>query len=133
MFIGTLGPIVFSVSSLAVLTPNGISRSVSKRTAVHEVIRGKPRKEYLGPGLQSFSFDITLRADYGVRPRFMLDMLAVMAEGGGAYPLQIGGRPIGMHFWSIDSVSESWDNIYSMGELSEATVKLSLSEYVETL
>ena len=133
MFIGSFGPIVFSVSSLAVLTPNNISRNISKRTTVHEVIKGKPRTEYLGPGLQAFSFDITLRAEYGVRPRLMLDLLAEMAEGGLAYLLQIGGKPVGKHLWSLDSVSETWDNLYSMGELSQATVKISLTEYVETM
>ncbi|MDO4495903.1 MAG: phage tail protein [Clostridiaceae bacterium] len=131
--IGSFGPVIFSVSSLAVLTPTNISRNVSKRTTVHEVIKGKPRTEYLGPDLQTFSFDITLRAEYGVKPRMMLDLLSKMAEGNNAYLLQIGGRPIGEHDWCLDSVSEAWDTVYSMGELSQATVNLSLTEYVEDL
>ena len=53
--------------------------------------------------------------------------------GGLAYLLQIGGKPVGKHLWSLDSVSETWDNLYSMGELSQATVKISLTEYVETM
>lgn len=133
MSIGAFGPIVFSVSSLRVLTPNNLSRTVGKRTATHDVIKGKPITEYLGPDLQTFSFDITLRAEYGVKPRTMLDELADMAEDGVAYPLQIGGKPVGKNLWCLNSVSESWDNLYSKGELSEATVKISLTEYIETM
>lgn len=130
MYIGSLGPIVFSVSSLLVLTPNNIARTAGKRTTKHEVIKGKPRLEYLGADLQTFKFDITLSAEHGVRPRMMLDLLTEMAENGLAYPLQIGGRPVGKNLWSLDSVSESWDNLYSMGELSQATVNISLTEYL---
>lgn len=130
MFIGSLGPVVFSVSSLAVLTPNNISRTAGKRTATHTVIEGKPLLEYLGADLQTFSFDITLSAEHGVRPRAMLDLLVEMAEGKMAYPLQIGGRPVGKNLWSLDKVSEAWNTLYSMGELSEATVNLSLTEYL---
>jgi hypothetical protein len=133
MFIGSFGPIVFSVSSLAVLTLNNIARTAGKRTTTHTVIEGKPITEYLGADLQSFKFDITLSAEHGVRPRAMLDALAEMAEGKMAYPLQIGGRPVGKHMWSLDQVSESWNHLYSLGELSEATVSLSLTEYIETM
>lgn len=133
MYIGSFGPVVFSVSSLAVLTPNNISRTAGKRTTTHNVIEGKPLLEYLSPDLQNFKFDITLSAEHGVRPRAMLDLLTEIAESKGAYPLQIGGRPIGKHSWTLTAVSESWNNLYSLGELSEATVNLSLTEYRETM
>lgn len=131
MIIGSFGDIVFATSSVSVLVPNNIGRNIGKRTATHEVIEGKPLVEYLGPDLQTITFDINLRAEYGVRPRKMLDKLAEMAESNEAFLLQIGGKPIGEHSWVLDSISETWDNIYSGGELSEATVKLSLTEYIE--
>lgn len=131
--IGTFGPIVFSVSSFRVLTLNNISHGASKRTAKHEVINGKPLLEHLGPDLESFSFDIHLKAQLGLKPRDMLDLLKVMAQEGMAYPLIIGGRPVGENSWSLTSVSDTWDTVYSGGELAEATVKLSLTEYISRL
>ena len=131
--IGSFGPIIFIVSSLRVLTFNDFSRSASKRTAGHEVIKGKPRTEYLGPDLQTVSFKCTLDATYGVRPRAMIEALVQMAEQGFAFPLVIGGKPIGLHNWSLDSVTANDEYMYNFGELMRAEVTLSLTEYVETL
>ena len=133
MVLGAFGPVVFSVSSLRVLTFNGFQRKSGKRTAKHEVISGKPRTEYLGPDLSTLSFSIRLDVTYGVQPKTMLLLLQQMSEQRGAYPMVIGGRPIGLHPWSLDSVSEEWNTVYSGGELASAEVKLSLTEYVPML
>ena len=131
--IGTFGPIVFSVSSFRVLTLNNISHSASKRTTKHEVIEGKPLLEHLGPNLESFNFDIRIKAQLGIKPRDMLDQLKEMAQSNEAHPLVIGGRPVGDNDWSLTSISDTWDVVYSGGELAEASVKLSLTEYLSEL
>ena len=128
--IGTLGGIIFTTSSFMVLTPKGFQRSVSSRWATHELIGGRPKTQYIGPGLQSVSFEMTLKADYGVRPRLMLEILARMCESPLAYPLIIGGRPVGDHNWRVVSVSETYNVVYNFGELASATVQVSLEEYV---
>ncbi len=128
--IGSLGPVIFSVSSLRVLTFNKFKRDIKKRTTKHEVISGKPRTEYLGPYLQTVSFSMRLDITYGVQPKMMIMLLEQMAEQGLAYPLIIGGRPIGFNPWSIDSISVSDDVMYSFGELASAEVTVSLTEYV---
>jgi phage protein U len=131
--IGSYGPIIFTVSSLRALTFNDFTRNASKRTASHEVIKGKPRTEYLGAGLQTVSFKIKLDATYGVRPRAMIEALVQMAENRMAYPLIIGGRPIGFHSWSLDSIAASDDVMYNWGELAQAEVTLNLTEYIEMM
>ena len=131
--LGVFGPIVFSVSSLAVLNFNNFSRTTKKRTARHEVLSGKPRTEYLGADLSTVTFEMHFDISYGVQPRAMLTLLHAMAEGKLAYPLIIGGRPQGIHNWCLDSVSESWDNVYGGGELAAATVQVTLTEYVPIL
>lgn len=131
--IGSYGPIIFTVSSLRVLTFNNFTRTAKKRTASHEVIRGKPRTEYLGPDLQSVSFKCTLDATYGVRPRALIETLVQMSENQVAFPLIIGGMPIGFHVWSLDSVSVADEYMYNFGELMRAEVTLNLTEYVPTL
>lgn len=131
--IGSFGTVIFSVSSLRALTFTNFTRSAGKRTTKHEVITGKPRTEYLGADLQTVSFSIHLDVLYGVKPRLMIDMLTLMAETGLAYPLIIGGRPIGLNPWMIDSISVTDDVMYSFGELASADVTLNLTEYVPIL
>ena len=128
--IGTLGGVIFTTSSFMVLTPKNMQRSVASRWAKHELIAGKPKTQYIGADLQSFTFEMTLKADYGVRPRLMLEILSRMCESPLAYPLIIGGRPVGDHNWRVVSVSESYNIVYNFGEVSSATVQVSLEEYV---
>lgn len=128
--IGTFGPLIFSTSSVMVLHPNNISRSISSRWAKHDTFRQKPKSEFKGADLQSLKFDIELSAVHGVRPRAMLELLEVMAESGLVYDLVIGGRPVGRHLWKIVSVSEAWGILLNHGELYSAKVTVTLEEYV---
>lgn len=127
--IGTFGDVPFEVSDRKVLTPAAFKRDVSSRWTTHTMSSGKPRVEYQGPDLMSVSFDITLRADLGIKPREMLDKLAAMAESSEVYDLVIGGRPVAPCSWRLTQVSESWERMYSGGELFSAKVSLSLEEY----
>lgn len=131
--LGVFGPIVFSVSSLAVLNFQNLGRTTKKRIARHEVLEGKPRIEYIGPDLSEVNFDMHFDITYGVQPRAMLTLLHAMSENKLAYPLVIGGRPQGVHNWCLESVSESWDNVYGGGELAAATVHVKLIEYIPVL
>ena len=127
--IATFGGVIFSVDGWRVLTPSKISRTVKGRWASHETIGRKPAAEYLSPDLQSVSLDITLRADMGVRPRTMLELLERIVERGNVSRLIIGGRPVGRNPFRLVSVSEEWNTVFSGGELFSASVSLSLEEY----
>ena len=125
--IGTLGTkIVFEVSAEQVLTFESLSRG---RWAAHEILGAKPKTEYLGPAAQTASLTIRLSAALGVKPRAMLEIIEEMAESGDAEYLIIGGKMIGRNRFYIESASESWDRIYSRGELAAASVTLNLGEY----
>jgi phage protein U len=112
------------------LSPQNISRTVSSRWTEHTTAFGKPKPEYLGADLADLSFDILLRADLGVKPREMLDSLSRMAEGSETYELIIGGVPVGENRWRLLQISETWETVYSGGELFQAKVSLKLSEYL---
>ena len=128
--IGTLGTkIVFEVSAEQVLTFESLSREVAGRWAAHEILGAKPKTEYLGPAAQTASLTIRLSAALGVKPRAMLEIIEEMAESGDAEYLIIGGKMIGRNRFYIVSASESWDRIYSRGELAAASVTLNLGEY----
>ena len=74
--IGTLGSVVFSVSSNRVLTPTGISGTSGSDWGSHDVVHGKVRSEWVGPKCKTYRFDMTLRAQDGVPPRQRLLLCA---------------------------------------------------------
>lgn len=130
MAIGNFGSIVFETSDRKIMTPRGINQTVGSSWAVHDTIGGKQKTEYTGKNLRTFSFEITLSAELGVRPRKMLQQLEELAEGREVFPLVIGGKPVGENMWRLVSISEEWNTVLNQGELISATVSLSLEEYV---
>lgn len=128
--VGSLGHrIIFTVSDKQVLTFSNMTRETAGRWATHEAMGVKPRAEFLGPDCQKVSFDITLSVSLGVRPRHVLEAIEDMVESGDAEYLIIGSRPIGRHPFRITGSSETWDTVYSGGELAKAKVSLTLEEY----
>lgn len=86
--------------------------------------------EFNGPGKRKITFKMTFQAIYGIRPREMLEKLETTIENGEVDYLVLGGRAIGENRFAITSMSEAWDTVYSGGELSKATVTVTLEEYV---
>ena len=128
--IGTLGKkIVFEVSDDTVMTFQNMSREVSGRWANHEALGVKPKPEFLGPGNQTISLPITLSAALGVKPRAVLETVEAMVESGTAEYLVIGTKPVGKNPFRLTGSSETWDKVYSRGELAKATVTIALEEY----
>ena len=82
------------------------------------------------PENNTVSITIYLSSNLGVRPRRVLDAVKNMVERGKAEYLVIGGRPVGSRPFRLVSSSESWNKIYSRGELAKATISISLEEYV---
>jgi len=129
--IGNLGKvIVFSTSDKKILSFTDFTQSVSGRWATHERILKKAQSEYLGPGLRSISFKISLNALHGVKPRKTMEAMENMVEKGTAERLVIGKKKVGKYKWKMTSISEAWDTILDKGELMKATVSITLEEYL---
>lgn len=129
--VGTLGrKIVFEVSDRKALLLQSMSRDSKGRWTTHTTLGRKPKSEFLGPDLQTVSISIYLSSNLGVRPRSVLDAIAAMVESGTAEYLIIGNRPVGKNRFKLVSASETWDKIYSRGELAKAKVSISLEEYI---
>lgn len=130
MAMGSWGPFVFETSDNKQFALRDITRTTGSTWATHETIKGKPKVQYQAPALRTVSGTITLRADYGVKPRIMLEELAQAAESSVAHPLIIGGKPLSQKPMRLTSISETWNTVYSGGELFSASVSLSFEEYV---
>ncbi len=129
--IGTFGDIVFETNDKKILTFSGFSYSAAGRWKTTETIGGVPKKEFLGADTKKITFDIQLNASFGVNPSRILKQLEEMTLSGNAYPLFIGGKPVGIgtFYWILASVSEAWDVILNDGKLLKASASLSLEEY----
>lgn len=128
--IGNLGKLItFQVSSKKVLTFNDMEREVSGRWVVHDVIKGKPKSEFLGAGLQEVSLSVLLLSTMGVKPRKTLERIRKATERGERFTFVIGGKPVSKNKWVITETSETWDVIFSKGELVQARIELNLREY----
>lgn len=129
--IGNLGSkIVFSTSDTKILTFNDFSQKISSKWATHDIIGKKAKSEFLGPELRSITLKIILNATLGVKPTAIINTLEKMVETGEAQVLVIGNKRIGNYLWKITSMSESWDVIYTKGELVKASISLTLEEYI---
>lgn len=130
MAIGTLGRnIIFQVSDDYALTFTDMTREVSGRWVEHEVLGTKPKPEFLGAANQTASLTIRLSASLGVRPRKVIEAVEAMVESGAAEYLVIGGKTVGRNKFRLMGSSETWDNVYSRGQLAKATMTISLGEY----
>lgn len=128
--IGNFGNLItFEVTSNKVLTPSEMKRTVSGRYKVHNIPNKKPKREFAGPDLDETSFTCVLSAERGVRPRRMLDNIEAAVSQGRAEYLVIGGKIVGKNKMCIESVSETWDEIWNKGELVSATISLTFGEY----
>lgn len=122
--------VVFSVSEQQVMTFNNFTRTIASEWATHSRIGKKDQAEYLRPALQKISFQMTLDATHGVRPRATLEMLEDHTERGLVYALVIGGKRVGRNKWRITECTEAWETVYNGGELVRAKVTVTMEEYL---
>ena len=129
--IGNLGnSIIFETNDKKILTFNGFTKKVSGNWAKHNIIGKKALSEFASPGLDQVSFTMILDARLGVRPRELIEKIENMVSSGKVEKMVIGGKAVGKNKWKILNISETWDLIYSGGELAKATISLTLEEYL---
>lgn len=121
--------IKFSVNSDKVLSFKDFKRTVSGRWAEHPIIGEKPKKEFQGPGASNVTLEVVLSVYLGVSPKDTIKDLEEACEKGKIDYLYIGGKKIGKNKMYLESVSETWDEIWNKGELARATLSLTFSEY----
>ncbi len=131
--IGSLGDIVFTVSSLKVLTFKDYKRNTKARTASHDIIGQKPVTEFLGPAGEELSFTMDFLAGLGVSPAAQAKRLRTMCETGEAVYFMLGNECIGANKWIVESIGESADVIDANGNIVNSRVDVTLQEYVESI
>lgn len=132
--IGEYAGLIFEVNvkedgGFSILTFSDAVQEVSANWEEHVIIGRKfPKPEFVGANARTFSMKITIDSQFGQSPHAVLYKLHKFCEEGGISELHIGSRKIG-NKWYIQSISETWDQIYKKGQLTRATVELTLAYY----
>lgn len=127
MQIGSLGDIIFEVSSDKVLTPTEFSRERKARYEQHNVLGALPRLEYLSADLAEVNLPLRLRADFGVDPVREFERIGECCKEGKVLRLILCGVSYGQYV--IESYSQQIR--YGQSRFVQAMdVTLKLKEYV---
>ena len=73
--------------------------------------------------------EVVVSAHLGVSPKDIIEKLEKACEKGKIDYLYVGGKKVGKGKMYLESVSETWDEVWNKGELARATLSLTFSEY----
>ena len=130
--IGSFMSRVFTVSDNLIYTPRDLKGEVGSDWATHELIGRRPRAQWVGPKLRSYTFDILLRAQDGVQPRSTLRWFEYVAEREWSDWFIIGGIPLSVYPFRLVNVSEEWGAGLQCGTLIE-WASLSIEECTDAV
>lgn len=131
MQIGCLGDIAFQVSADMVRTISDMTWSGSANYTTHSRHLTDALTEFTGLAPDEMTFDIVLSAYLGTDP--MADLVKIWAyeRKGQALPLVIGSKAYGKYRWVIKSHKIKMQTFSGSGDVTTATVSLSLLEYTK--
>ncbi|MBQ3059875.1 MAG: phage tail protein [Desulfovibrio sp.] len=128
MRVGSLGDVIFEVSSHRVSTLGGMNMSRDARYEDHEVQGAFPRSEFLAPGLGSCSLSMVLRRDLGCDPAAEAEQLEEKLIRGEVLRLIIVGKNLGK--WTLRKIDQSWRHMLPGGTgPAILTLNVELKEY----
>lgn len=121
---------VFQVSATRKNTLNGLTWSGELDTEAQEKLGSKPSTYIKGESLSSLSFDVPLRADFGIKVRAEIESWEAIKSKSKPGIFILGTKPVGKNQWLLKSVGVSDMDIDGRGNISKATLKLEFEEYV---
>lgn len=125
--IGSLGGVVFSVSTNRVKTFDDLKRSSSAKYASHNRHLKDTLLEFTGNDPDKITFTMALSAFLGVNPQSEISTLRAAARAGRIMHLVIGRKSYGN--WVISSLSIDYDRVDNKGNVLTANVSVSLTAY----
>jgi len=122
------GRIKFQTSDKKILTFNNFKRKITAKTSKHEMINGRPKLEFHGADLQTFTFTVEVNALLGVKPKTVEKKLLGAIRTGTVAPLVIGGRLICSRAM-LTSMSAAYNEVLKKGEVLSMSLDLTMTEY----
>ena len=128
--VASFGDLVFEVTENKILTYNDYTRTTEPRYIEHNILQNKPKLEFEGPGADPISFNVLLRAEFGINPEATMAKIREYARKGKRDLFVRGGTPISVNYWVIKKAVEKHKRIDNYGNILEIEVQLDLQEYV---
>lgn len=114
---------------LDILTFQDATREMNAVWEEHRIIgQTYPEQEFIGMEAESFNMTIVLDRQFGQSPHGKMKKLHKFMTAGKHSELHIGSHKIGKR-WKIETISEAYNKIYHNGQLTKATVDLTISTY----
>lgn len=127
--IGTFAGVTFSVSDKTVKTFNNMKWQVSGKYAEHDRHLKRDLLEFLGPELETISFEMRLSVFLGVTPLTEIIKLRTIIQTGKTDRLVIGGKVYGSYKWAMTEMSVNLERFDNKGNLLVAMVDVTMKEY----
>lgn len=125
--IGSLGEIVFKVSSREILTFKELNIDLSPRWGEHNPVMSIPKQEFIGMGAKVLSFTIDLNIGNKINPQEQYEKLLTSTNKGEILPFFLGEKAIGN--FVITNIKIVYKVIDNKGRVLVGSVSLSLKEY----
>ncbi len=129
MKVGSLGKVVFSVSSNKVETFSGLKISSSASFGSHKRHCGNEIIEFTGNDADTISFSMTISQILGVNVEEELEKLKNYKRTGKTLKFVIGKKVIGNYRWVITNLTITPKHYGKKSEIITAEVSVSLKEY----
>lgn len=127
MIVGTLGKIVFIVSSKYIKTIDDLKGTDSVNYAEHQIISGKPKLQFLSQELETLTFKIRLSAFHNVNPLAAYEELKTYMIKGQVVRFILGTRSKGK--FVITNLTNSHKKFSALGTVTVLEVEVSIKEY----
>lgn len=127
MIVGSLGKIVFMVSSKYIKTIDELKGIDSVNYAEHQVINGKPKLQFLNNNLQTLTFKIRLSSFHNVNPLSAYKELNDYMNKGEVVRFILGTKSKGK--FVITNLNHDHKKFSAIGTVSVLEVEVSLKEY----
>ena len=131
MEIGCLGDIAFKVSDSVIKTITKATWSGSANIHTHQRHLDNALQEFVGINPDGFTFSMILSKYLGVDPLTDITKLFEYEHGGVAVPLTIGNKGYGKYRWLVKSHKIKMEHYDGRGNLTSATVDVTLTEYTK--
>lgn len=128
--LGYLEDIQFRVNSIKLLTFKDLSKQKTAKFHHHEIIGKKALSEFLGQDLEKLTFTIDLFEGLTVSVKEQLEILDGYHREGQPLEFVVGTSSFGLDKWVITDLSESYNQIYRNGAITQVSVDISLEEYI---
>ena len=131
MQIGCLGDIIFEVSDKVVKTIDKFKWNGSASIHTHSRHLDNSLQEFSGIEPDEITFTITLSKYLGADPLIDIVKIFDYERAGESVPLTIGSKAYGKYRWLIKSHKTTYEHYDRQGNVTSATVDLSLVEYLK--